>query len=343
MATIYLASGKLPSQLRQQLEQLGHRIIGPYEGGLEAGLDAGQSDNIEYIVTVGRAPPSEVSQTVLSRLPHLKLVSCLGSGYECFLPSIDYFKLKGIYATHSPNANSSCVADQCLALLLACTRHIVQGDLFVRAQLWGNPHSIAATPTTKPPRGLGELKIGILGLGAIGLKVAKRAAAFEMQIGYCNRRKRNDVDPEYEYFSTPLALAEWCDVFAVCLRADSSTYHIVDRSVLEAIGPAGFLVNISRGVAVDERALVEVLKEKKLAGCGLDVFENEPKVDEELLNLGLEKTGDLSPSVVLAPHRGGFSTIARRNMCQAVVDNIQSVYSGNGPLTLIPELKKLAL
>ncbi|KAJ3128192.1 hypothetical protein HK100_009318 [Physocladia obscura] len=341
MPTIYFSGRKLPDQLRQQLGQLGHHIIGPFEQGLAVGLATASEnvESIEYIITVGTAPPSEVSPTVLKRLPNLKLVACLGSGYECLVPAIDFFRNSGIYATHSTDANSSCVADQCLALVLACTRRILQGDMFVRAHLWDNPTKAFVAPTLQIPRGLGELKIGILGLGTIGLKVAKRAAAFEMQVGYCNRRKRVDVNPEYEFFDSPLALAEWCDVFAVCLRADSSTFHIVDRAVLEAIGAAGFLVNISRGVAVDERALVQLLKERKLAGCGLDVFENEPVVDEELLGLGLETTGDLGPSVILAPHRGGWTSIARRNMCQAVVDNVQSVFLGQGPVSPIPELR----
>ncbi|KAJ3352461.1 hypothetical protein HDU83_008011 [Entophlyctis luteolus] len=324
----------MPHQLRVRLEALGFEITGPF-GNFSDELDRNPSiaSKVEVYLTVGTLPlPSEAE---LDRLTSLRLMACLGSGYECFVPILPYLRRRGISATHSPDANTSCVADLCMALVLSCTRRLISSDRFIREGRWtGIPVQ------TEIPIGLAETRIGILGLGTIGLKVAKRAAAFEMQVGYCNRPgslpRVEGPAAEYKHFRTPLDLASWCDVLAVCLRADSSTVHIVDRAILEALGPKGFIVNISRGSSIDETALVELLLEGKLAGCGLDVFENEPIVPQALIEM---EASDNGPFVVLSPHRAAWTSTSRNKMCDAVISNIESLYARNAVVSMIPELK----
>ncbi|KXS20911.1 D-isomer specific 2-hydroxyacid dehydrogenase [Gonapodya prolifera JEL478] len=282
------------------------------------------------------------TESLISKLPNLKVISCYGSGYEGI--DLQACRKRGILVTNSPDANSSCVADMCMALILAVTRRIVTADRFVRTGVWNK--SVSAALGLVPgnmfakvgqPRGLGELKLGVLGLGAIGKKVAIRGAACEMEVGYHNRSKRDDVDPSYRYFETPHELASWCDVLAVCLRVSPSTRHIVDANLLTALGPGGIVVNISRGPAVDEKALVAFLKEGKLYGAGLDVFEREPVVEPELLQMGTDESGG-GPYVVLAPHVGGATTRARDGMTASTLRNLDSFLRGDGVVTAVPEM-----
>lgn len=143
-----------------------------------------------------------------------------------------------------------------------------------------------------------------------------------------------------EFFATPHDLAQWCDVLVLCLRADKSTYHIINASVLDALGPEGFIVNISRGTAIDEKVLIEYLKAGKIAGAGLDVFEEEPKISQELLELGTDVTK--GPYVTLTPHVGGLSTTAANGMSNAVLRNVEAILRGETPPNVVPEFKEMA-
>ncbi len=142
--------------------------------------------------------------------------------------------------------------------------------------------------------GLTGGKVGILGLGAIGLEFAKRIKGFDVEIGYCNRSRRSDVD--FQYFPDVMELATWCDYLIVCLRSDASNRHIINADVLKALGPRGHVVNISRGWAVDEAALAHALRNDIIEGAALDVFDEEPYTGTELLDLD---------NLVMTPHFGG--------------------------------------
>src|SRR5262249_4778394 len=156
-------------------------------------------------------------------------------------------------------------------------------------------------------------KLGILGLGRIGHAIAKRALAFDMDIRYHNRRPVADTSIAHE--PSLVELARWCDFLVVIVPGGAATRHLVNEAVLEALGPEGFLINVARGSVVDEPALVRALKEKRIGGAGLDVFENEPQVPAELMALD---------NVVLVPHIGSATVETRAAMAQRVFDNLVS-------------------
>lgn len=145
-----------------------------------------------------------------------------------------------------------------------------------------------------------------------------------------------------EFFPDPVSLASWCDVLTVCLRADSSTYHIIDSAVLDALGPEGYVVNISRGIAIDEAVLIDYLKQRKIAGAGLDVFEHEPKISEELLKIGQDITGESPVNIVLTPHLGGFSSTAHGAMSNMVLENVKAFLERSEIPHPVPEMKEMA-
>ncbi|KAI9033527.1 D-isomer specific 2-hydroxyacid dehydrogenase [Hyaloraphidium curvatum] len=330
-----LLNAPVPPALADALRAKGMAVFGPFPDPLAAIRDDARVAGSEVLVTFGTIP---TDAALLEALPNLRLVAHYGSGYEG--ADISACLSRGIMVTHSPGANASCVADVAFALVLDVVRRATSGDRFVRTGRW-EEDKYGPFRARGPPPGLGELRMGVLGMGAIGEKVAVRASAFEMEVGYCGRTRKEGIDPDYKYFSTPVALAEWCDVLCVCLRADASTKHIVNSEVLDALGPDGFVVNISRGVAIDEVALIRYLKEGKIAGAGLDVFEHEPHIPAELLELGGDDRGG-GPSVVLTPHIGGWSRLAARNMTEAVLANVGAWLEGRKPPNPVPEMAEVA-
>lgn len=247
----------------------------------------------------------------MDEMPKLRIIACIGSGYE----GIDVAEAtrRGIKVTNAVGANAAAVADLAVALLLASIRHVATGDRLMRAGIWRGEG--AAKMLFSP--GVTGRKIGIIGLGAIGVKIAQRLAAFETEIGYFSRTRR-DGSP-YRYFETPLALAEWADAVVLAHRADESNRHMVNAELIEALGPRGHVVNITRGSAIDEEALVTALKSGKLAGAGLDVFEGEPdNIRADLREL---------PNVVLTPHIGGASIEALQSMLNAAIANLDAFFA----------------
>ena len=248
----------------------------------------------------------------MDTMPELGIICCLGSGYEGI--DVAAATARGIAVTNTVGANASTVADMALALLLASIRHVVTGDRLARAGEWRgkNPAPLLFA------RGLTGRKVGVLGLGAIGRKIAERCAAFETEVGYFNRSKKPDAP--WRYFETLPALAEWADILMVAHRADETNRHIVNAEVMKALGPAGHIVNISRGSAIDEDALIAALKDGTIAGAGLDVFEDEPAIRPDLAAL---------PNVVMTPHIGGGTSEALKAMGDAVIANIDAFFDGH--------------
>ncbi|MBM3531593.1 MAG: 2-hydroxyacid dehydrogenase [Alphaproteobacteria bacterium] len=218
-------------------------------------------------------------------LPALRFVLNLGIGYDQLdLPTL---KAAGLAAANLAGLADECVADMAMALLLDVARGTTRGDRFVRAGKWGKqPFPFVNRVTAK--------RLGILGLGSIGLAIAKRAEGFRMSVAYHNRRRRSDVP--YRYAESVRALAAMSDHLVIAAPGGAETRHLVNAAVLAALPPHGVVVNIGRGSIIDQEALIEALAADKLWGAGLDVLDGEPAVPPRLLALD---------NVVLTPHRAG--------------------------------------
>ncbi len=247
------------------------------------------------------------------------LVCCYGSGYE----GVDLAAAaeRGIAVAHSPGANAAAVADLAMGLMIASIRRIVAGHEYVLRGDW------AAKDRRSLPivRGLTGRRVGIYGLGAIGERIARRVAGFEMELAYHNRKPRTDVD--YPWFATLRELAQWADVLMIAVRAGADNRHAVDDEILAALGSDGHVVNIARGAVIDEAALIGALRDGVIAGAGLDVFEHEPVVPPELSALA---------NVVLTPHHGGGSHEAQASMHDMVCANVEAFLAGRPPPTPVP-------
>ncbi len=276
-----------------------------------------------WIVSTGSVG---LSETLMAALPRLSLFCCYGTGYERV--DLAGARKRNIMITHGADANAPDVAELAVGILLASTRRIVRADKMIRRGDWTKriPNRFG------PIAGLTGGKLGILGLGAIGVEFAKRAKGFDVEIGYCNRNKRSDVD--YPYFPNVVALAAWCDYLIVCLRSDASNRHIISAEVLKALGPRGHLVNISRGWAVNEADVAEALRNSVIEGAALDVFDEEPYEGTELLPLD---------DLVMTPHFGGGTEHAQRRMTSLVKANLDNHFDGKPVVSPVPELRDMAI
>jgi lactate dehydrogenase-like 2-hydroxyacid dehydrogenase len=217
---------------------------------------------------------------------------------------------------HSPAANAASVADLAMTLMLAVTRRLLPADDYVRS---GNWSAAKPSPLMAPQPGNPGRRIGVYGMGAIGRKIAARAAAFETEVAY-HSRSRHDVP--YEYHPSLETLVEWCDVLMIAVRAGADTHHVVDADMLRRLGKDGYVVNISRGSVIDQEALIAALTEKTIAGAGLDVYEKEPHAPDALTAF---------PNVVLTPHIGGHTIESHAGMQDCVIANL-TAYFGGKPL-----------
>lgn len=258
-----------------------------------------------------------VDSALMRRLPNLQIVASFGVGYD----HIDaaWAGEHGIIVTHTPGVLDDEVADVAMALTLATVRELPQAERYLREGRW-------PSGTYRLTASLRGRTMGILGLGRIGKAIARRAAAFGLDVVYHGRAQQ--VGAPYLYYPTLIGMAKACDILMVAAPGGAGTRHIVDRAIIEAVGPEGILVNVSRGSLVDEAALISALKEGKLLGAGLDVFENEPNVPPALLALD---------NAVLLPHVGSASVHTRQAMADLMIDNLIAWLDGKGPLTPVPE------
>jgi lactate dehydrogenase-like 2-hydroxyacid dehydrogenase len=269
---------------------------------------------IRGVVTMGQVGcPGDI----IRALPNLELISCFAVGVD--LVDLKTARERGVLVTNTPDVLNDCVADLAMGLTIALLRQIPQADQFVRTKEWLGPSGPGSYPLTRSLKGK---TMGIVGLGRIGLETAMRAQGFGMKIAYHNRNKRDDVD--FAYHATPVALAENCDVMVLLCPGGPATKHLVNKAVLDALGPDGYLVSISRGSVVDEPALVDALVDRRIGGAALDVFENEPVVPAVL------KTLD---NVVLAPHMGSGTIETRTAMGDLMIDNLIAHFAGKPVLT----------
>lgn len=284
-------------------------LIGP-----EA-LDLADADltSVRGIAAAGHMP---IGQELIARFPKLEIIARFGVGYDNV--DVHAARAAGIVVTNTPDVLTDEVADLALGLLIATVRQIPQADRFLRSGQW----KTGAFPLSGSLRGR---RVGILGLGRIGHAIARRVESMDLEVSYCTRRQQTEAP--YAYYPDPLALVRACDVVIVVVPGGTETNGLVSREVIEALGPDGVLINVARGTAVDEKALVEALLTGKLGAAGLDVFLDEPEVPEALLALD---------NVVLLPHVGSATTRTRIAMGDHVFANLDSWFAGNGPLTPVP-------
>lgn len=277
------------------LAEVGPRVKGIASGGGHAAIDP----------------------ALIDKLPNLEIVSSFGVGYDHI--DAKYAGTKGIVVTNTPDVLNEEVADTAIGLLLATVRQFPQADRYLRAGKWlEKPYPLTGT--------LRERKVGILGLGRIGKAIAKRVEAFGLPVVYHGRSQQADVP--YRYYASLVDMAKDVDVLIVIAPGGPATNKIVNKEVLEALGSNGILINVARGTVVDEEALITALKEKKILSAGLDVFEHEPKVPQELIDMD---------HIVLLPHVGSASVHTRNAMGQLVVDNLRSWFAGKPALTPVAE------
>lgn len=245
---------------------------------------------------------------LIAALPNLKVISSFGVGLDAI--DLDAARARGVAVGYTPDVLNDCVADTAFALVMDVARRFSAADRFVRRGDWLQGQFPLATKVSGK-------KLGILGMGRIGRVIARRASGFDMDVRYHNRKPLSDVD--HVYADSLKALAEWADFLVVASAGGAETRGLVSREILEALGPTGYLINISRGTVVDEQALVDALQNGRIAGAGLDVFEDEPKVPEALFALD---------NVVLLPHLASNTYETRAAMAQRVEDNLAAFFAG---------------
>jgi hydroxypyruvate reductase len=271
-------------------------------------FSAEQLCGVRAMITAGGTP---LPGAMMDMMPKLAAIVCYGTGYD----GVDLAAAaqRKIAVGHSPAANASAVADLAVTLMLAVTRRLLPADQYVRS---GNWSAAKPSPLMRPQPGNPGRRVGVYGMGEIGRKIASRVAAFETEVAYFSRSKH---DVPYQYLPSLEALAEWCSVLMIAVRAGADTYHAVDAGILQKLGKDGCVVNISRGSVIDQPALVTALTDKTIAGAGLDVFETEPHAPDALTAF---------PSVVLTPHIGGHTVESHLAMQDCVIANLEAFFAG---------------
>ena len=266
---------------------------------------------------VGVGSTAKVDRKLLAMFPNVKMISIFGVGYDGI--DVAAVKEKGIQVTHTPDVLTDDVADLAMGLILSIGRRIPQSDKFVRNGDW------VSEPFTMTHKVTGT-RLGVVGLGRIGQAIAKRAAAFDMSIAYTGRRAKTNAP--FRYYPTASELAANSDYLVVAVPGGDDTKNMINAQVLKALGPKGIVVNIARGSVIDQTALLQALKDKSIAGAGLDVFWDEPNIDPQFFKL---------QNVVLTPHNGSNTHETRRAMADLALANLKAFFEERPLLTLIPE------
>jgi hydroxypyruvate reductase len=271
-------------------------------------FSADELATVRAMITAGGRP---LPGRMMDLMPNLKAIVCYGTGYDGV--DLAAATARGIAVGNSPGANAASVADIAVILMLAVTRRLSVAENYVRSGDWG---AAKPSPMMRPQPGMVGRKVGVYGMGEIGRKIAARAAAFEAEIGYFSRTRR---DVPYQYFPNLEALADWCSVLMIAVRAGPETNHIVGADIFRRLGEDGYVVNIARGSVIDQAALVQALTDKTIAGAGLDVYATEPHVPDALTSF---------PNVVLTPHIGGHTQESHVAMQSCVIANLTAFFEG---------------
>lgn len=303
------------------------RVFGPvYERELAAnhrltmaldGLDNLPPEALARAQVVITSGTVGFSAAEMGRLPQLRMVGTIGTGYENV--DIEAARARGILVTHAAGANSPAVAEHAFGLLLSVVRAIPAYFDLARAGQWRGK---------MPPRPMITGKrLGIFGLGDIGTRIGHIGEAFGMSVAYSSRTPK----PQYSwtYHEHLVDLARAVDFLIAVAPGGKATFHAVNAGVLDALGPKGYLVSIGRGTVVDTEALVAALNAGGIAGAGVDVFEAEPGIPESLRN---------APNVVLTPHVGGVSSDVQIISARLILGNIAALAAGKPLLSPVPEM-----
>jgi lactate dehydrogenase-like 2-hydroxyacid dehydrogenase len=307
--------------------------VGPYPDWDQAPLDAAftmhrwweAADKDAFLAQIGpeiRAIATRgdlgASQAMIAACPKLEIISVFGVGYDgVHMPSC---RERGIQVTNTPDVLTEDVADIALAMLLTLVRRTGPAEAWVRSGDWA---AKGMFPLTRKVSGT---RAGVLGLGRIGAAIARRCEGFGMKIAYSARSPKVGAE-RWTYIPDAVELARNCDHLFVALAATPETRHIVNANVLQALGPDGTVINISRAANVDEAALLDALEGGKIAGAALDVFEGEPNLNPRFLK---------APNVLLQPHHGSGTVDTRKAMGKLMRDNLTAHFAGKPLVTPVP-------
>lgn len=250
------------------------------------------------------------NRAMIEACPKLEVISVYGVGFDAV--DLQACRERGIRVTNTPDVLTNDVADLGIAMMLCLSRGMIGAETWVRDGSWAQ-------------KGLYPLKrrvwgrrAGVLGLGRIGFEVAKRLKGFDMQIAYSDVEAKSYAS-DMTFVADPVELATQSDFLFVTLAASAATRHIVGHTVIEALGPEGMLINISRASNIDEEALLDALEAGKLGSAALDVFEGEPKLNPRFLALN---------NVLLQPHHASGTVETRKAMGKLVRDNLAAHFAG---------------
>ncbi|WP_298400053.1 2-hydroxyacid dehydrogenase [Sphingobium sp.] len=267
----------------------------------------------QALVTAGEF---RLDPALLAAMPRLGLIACFTVGYDGV--DLDWARARNIAVSHAGDANAQDVADHAIGLILAHRRGIVAGDRQVRAGQW-----VAGAKTIT--RSLSGARLGIVGMGAIGLATAQRAEVMRMEIRWWGPRPKPEL--RWPRADSLIALARTSDILVVAAKADDSNRGMIDRAVIDALGAGGLLVNVARGQLVDEDALIAALQDGRLGGAALDVFAQEPT--------DAARWADV-PNVVLTPHTGGATDAAVAQMVAMLRANLRAYFAGEALPSPVP-------
>lgn len=288
-------------------------ILHPYfTAKNKATFVAGCASSIRGVATRGDLG---LSRELIEALPHLEIIAVYGVGYDAV--DLDAARERNIRVTNTPDVLTKDVADFGVAMMLAASRGIIGGEDWVRSGNWSTQGMYPLKT-----RVFGK-RVGVLGLGRIGYQVAKRCAAFEMDIAYSDLEVKECAN-EWSYIQDPRSLAEHSDYLFVTTTGGPSTKHIVNKTVIEALGAEGMLINISRASNIDENALLTALENKTLGYAALDVFDGEPNLNSRFFELD---------NVMLQPHQASGTVDTRKAMGRLVRENLEAYFSGRELLT----------
>lgn len=252
---------------------------------------------------------------MIEACPNLEIISVYGVGFDAV--DLDACRERNVRVTNTPDVLTRDVADLGVAMLLCQARGMIGAEAWVRSGDWARK---GLYPLKRRVHGT---KVGVLGLGRIGVEVARRLAGFDMEIAYCDLAPKNCAQ-DWTFIADPVKLAHHVDYLFVTLAASEETRHIVGREVIEALGPEGMVINISRASNIDEAALLDALENGTLGSAALDVFEGEPDLNPRFLKLN---------NVLLQPHHASGTVETRKAMGKLVRDNLTAHFAGQPLLT----------
>jgi lactate dehydrogenase-like 2-hydroxyacid dehydrogenase len=307
-APTVLLSHPMLSALAPMAEAQGWRVARGWE------LDEAARGEVRAIAHAGDI---RLTGAFLDSLPNLGLIACVGAGYDGV--DVAWCRARGIEVTNAAGLNADDVADHALGLVIAGWRNIVSGDRSIREGRWRENHREAATSS------LTGRRLGIVGLGAIGAASARRAEPFGLEVAWWGPRPKAVRWPRKDSL---LELAAWSDILLVASRANADNRGMISRSVIEAVGPAGMIVNVGRGSLVDEEALIAALKDGRLGRAGLDVFAEEPTPAERWADV---------PNLVLTPHSASATLDTIPRLFAQAIENLRLFFAGAPVADPVPD------